>query len=493
MRIAVRVFLPMVLSVASGVLAAPDAATTTPAATKTLAATTTPATTTPATTTPATTTPAAKTPPAANAPAAENNCLACHSESSLWEGDRLKFYITEKTLAADIHWQKGIRCVDCHGGDPSSLDFAVAHGAEANFHPAKTPADVPQLCGSCHANMEYMRHYQPSPRTDQLAEYWTSGHGRRLKATGDPQVATCLSCHGGKHNIKAVASLDSPVYRTHIAETCATCHGNEKIMAGREYQGRPLGHGQYEQWRQSVHGRAMMDKGDLSAATCNNCHGNHGALPPDIGSVANACGQCHTKVAKLFSETLMKHRFEKAGLPGCATCHFDGGTHLIRTPSDEMLGMTGTAVCKKCHEQGKYGATLAGADAARTMRSELDRLSGLINDTQAKLNQAARLGMEVSQPQFEMRTALSARTNARTIVHSFALKPMTEALGEGFRTTEQIAAKADAALYEYTARRKWLAGSLVPIFIVVILLLCYIRSLGIPAPRQGGEDSPEPS
>ena len=39
----------------------------------------------------------------------------------------------------------------------------------------------------------------PSPRTDQLAEYWTSGHGKALKATGDPKVATCISCHGKPH------------------------------------------------------------------------------------------------------------------------------------------------------------------------------------------------------------------------------------------------------------------------------------------------------
>ena len=107
-------------------------------------------------------------------------------------------------------------------------------------------------------------------------------------------------------------------------------------MAGRVYHGRPLSHNQYEQWRQSVHGQALLKGDDLSAPTCNDCHGNHGEVPPEVDSVANACGTCHAKVAALFADTRMKHRFEEVGLPGCATCH---GSHAITSPTDEMLGM----------------------------------------------------------------------------------------------------------------------------------------------------------
>ena len=76
-----------------------------------------------------------------------------------------------------------------------------------------------------------------------------------------------------------------------------------------------------------MHGKALLDKGDLSAPTCNNCHGNHGAAPPQTGSVVYACGTCHGKIAKLFEDTKMRHKFETEGLPGCATCH---SNHEIR-------------------------------------------------------------------------------------------------------------------------------------------------------------------
>ena len=296
--------------------------------------------------------------------AEETSCTTCHGDSDLWEADTQHLFVTADDLALDIHWQKGLRCHDCHGGNVATLNLRQAHAVEDGFHKINSPADVPAFCGRCHSSIEYMRSFQPSPRTDQESEYWTSGHGQQLRramedhqraleklpagqeapALEDPRVATCLECHttGGKHQIRAVDDMKSTVYPTHVAETCATCHANAQLMEGRSYHGRPLGHQQYEQWKSSVHGQALLKKGDLSAPTCNDCHGNHGALPPDVDSVANACGTCHGKVAKLFAETRMKHQFDVEGLPGCATCH---GNHQTLSPTDQMLGMENDAVC----------------------------------------------------------------------------------------------------------------------------------------------------
>ncbi|MFZ1934859.1 MAG: cytochrome c3 family protein [Thermoguttaceae bacterium] len=416
-------------------------------------------------------------------PTQENYCIECHSNGDVWDKSQQRYFITAKNFAGDVHWQKGLRCTDCHGGDPTNPDVAAAHSKDAGFKAVKSPADVPAFCGNCHANIEYMKHYQASPRSDQLAEYWTSGHGKALKATGDPKVATCVSCHGKPHGsaedpnnqgIRAVSDLESPVYHTRVAKTCAKCHADAKVMTGYQYHGRPLGHEQYAEWRSSVHGRALMDKGDLSAPTCNNCHGNHGAVPPAVGSVANACGACHGKIANLFADTRMKHRFGEKSLPGCATCH---NSHNIQLPSDKMVGMRDGAVCMKCHENGKYGATLAGANAAREIRQGLDQLNQRIATAETTLAKAERLGMEVSAPKFELRNAVNALTNARTLLHSFAVKPVQAALADGEKAAVEVQGKADHALQEYTDRRIWLAGSLVPILIVIGMLLLYIRSL----------------
>ncbi len=422
------------------------------------------------------------------------SCTVCHSKSGELWADKTPV-VEEKDLAGDVHWLKGIRCHDCHGGNPQIAEFKN-HRDDPDFRNVLDRQAIPAFCGRCHSDISYMRQFNPSPRTDQEQEYWTSGHGRRLKAsteqaggTADEAVATCVDCHS-HHNILTVKDTNAPVYPTHVAETCSRCHSDEKRMAGRVYNGHPLRHDQFAMWLQSVHGVALLEKGDLSAPTCNDCHGNHGALPPGVDSVANACGTCHGKIAKLFAGAVMKHKFEEAGLPGCATCH---GDHRIVQPSDAMLGMGDVAVCQKCHDpkNQQFGATLAGADTARKMRGKLDQLQVEIGKAEDGIHEAERLGMMVQGPRFDLRQAFDALTDARTQVHSFQLEPLQTTLGEGLQVTSKVQEMADAALHEHTYRRIWLAASLIPLVIVVGILMLFIRTLPStdPTPSTGPASS----
>jgi hypothetical protein len=161
-----------------------------------------------------------------------------------------------------------------------------------------------------------------------------------------------------------------------------------------------------------------------------------------------------------------------------------------------MMGMVSGAVCVKCHETGKFGAPLAGATVARTIRTGLDGLSQQIHHAEATLADAERLGMEVSEPKFELRGSVNALTNARTLIHSFRAPPVEAALAEGRSVAEQVQKQADHALEEYSYRRVWLAASLVPILIVIGMLVLYIRKLPpsepahthVDPPRHAGDD-----
>jgi len=419
-------------------------------------------------------------------PDADNTCIQCHTSPEPWDPkdkSQYKFHIPLTAFKNDIHWLKGVRCQDCHGGDTTILEIK-AHQAKGDFRAIKTPAEIPEFCGRCHSNGEYMRHFVPAPRTDELSEYWTSQHGKKLKS-GDTKVATCIDCHGiphgnaidtALHGIRAVKEPDSPVYHTKVAETCSKCHSDKERMAGRTYNGNPLPCDEYAKWRRSVHGKALIDKGDFSAPACNNCHGNHGAAPPQVDSVANACGTCHGKIASLFAQTKMRHAFEKIGLPGCATCH---GNHDIHQPGDQYLGLQEGSFCVRCHEQGnlKHGATLAGTEAAKKLNDGIQQLKGGIETADKTLTKAEELGMEVSKPKFDLRKASDALTNARTMIHSFNVATVDKALEEGDKVVVEVQGKAKGALREHEERRVWLAGSLVPILIVIGLLLLYIRSM----------------
>jgi predicted CXXCH cytochrome family protein len=223
----------------------------------------------------------------------------------------------------------------------------------------------------------------------------------------------------------------------------------------------------------------MHSKGDISAPTCNDCHGNHGALPPSVGSVANACGTCHGKVAKLFAQTRMKHKFEEVGVIGCAVCH---GTHQTFNPGDAMISASEGALCSRCHnpENPRYGATIAGAHVAKRIRAKLDELKSNIEIANSKVRQAELLGMEVRGSRYDLHQAFDALTNARTQVHTFSPGPIDDAVDAGLKVTAAVQESADAALREHANRRLWLAGSLIPILIVVALLLIVIRRMPFP-------------
>ena len=95
---------------------------------------------------------------------------------------------------ADIHATKGFGCVACHGGDGTKMGLEAMDRAKG-YIGKPTPTQVIEVCGRCHSDPRFMRQYNPSLRVDQVAEYYTSVHGRRLKELKDPKVATCASCH----------------------------------------------------------------------------------------------------------------------------------------------------------------------------------------------------------------------------------------------------------------------------------------------------------
>jgi hypothetical protein len=410
---------------------------------------------------------------------AQSSCIVCHTDPERFGEDEKRFLVAEKDLAADIHWRRGLRCHDCHGGDPKEEEYAGAHSKSAGFDSGKKQGQVPDFCGKCHSSLEFMRKFNPSARVDQAAEYWTSGHGKKLRQ-GDTKVATCVTCHGG-HGVLQVEDLASPVYPTRVAETCAKCHSDPKHMEGHQHHGKPIGHGQFELWKESVHGLAMLKRGDISAPTCNDCHGNHGAVAPELGSVANACGTCHGKIADLFRETRMRHQFAEVGLPGCATCH---GYHDIHKPSDEMLGSGPGTVCAKCHADNKFGATPAGALIAKGLRDKIELLKADIAEADRLMAGAERLGMEVRAPRFELGNARTALTNARSLIHAFASAPVEKAVADGREVAAKVKDAARSAMEEHTRRRIWLGWSLGIIVVLIGILVVCIRR--IPLPEQDG-------
>jgi hypothetical protein len=163
-----------------------------------------------------------------------------------------------------------------------------------------------------------MKRFKPDARVDQVQEYWTSQHGLAL-LRGDRDVATCVGCHG-VHGILAADDPESWVYPTRVADTCGSCHSDAAKMSDRVLpNGQALPIDQYAKWRRSVHSVAMYEQEDLSAPTCNDCHGNHGATPPGLEG-ADLCSHVHRV-----------HR-----VPRQSRCHSSNRRHVRRAPGDTL-------------------------------------------------------------------------------------------------------------------------------------------------------------
>lgn len=390
----------------------------------------------------------------------ESVCIDCHLDIGIPEfTDPVhEFTLREDGRFIDVHARAGFSCHHCHGGDPT--DINRAKDPAAGYRGKPSVRQIPQVCADCHSDIEYMRDFNPRLPTDQLRLYRTSQHGKALEA-GDTKVATCVSCHG-THTIRPGDDPRSYSFPRNIPHTCAQCHSDPDYMAGYR-----LPTDQYEKYARSEHGRLLLDEGNISAPSCNTCHGNHGAVPPRVAAVHHVCGQCHAQHDEYFMQSTHAVIFEEMGMPGCATCH---GYHEIPTPTDEMLSNEPGSICMTCHVQND------------PCYLYVDKVSGLFTETRQRfqeteelLKRAEVLGMGVHQAQFNLAEVRDHFIRARIRIHQFEVGPVEEELQQALKIIEIAYHQGEGALRDWQMRRVGLAVSLVFIVIFIVAMIKKIK------------------
>ncbi len=452
-----------------------------------------------------------------------DKCMSCHTDIGSNEA---------VAYLDDVHYKAGVTCADCHGGDPTLEDqdasmspakgyvgvpkksaipkmcgkchgtgntkfrtdshlsdvmddftssvhgraleqsddgpqCVTCHGIHNivkvdDPHSPVYPTNVTKTCAKCHSNPDYMKKFNPGLPVDQYEKYLTSVHGEKNKA-GDPKPATCVSCHSN-HLIRMVKDPRSPVYPTNIPQTCAKCHSNKSYMA--QYN---IPTDQYDNYKQSVHGMALLQNSDLSAPACNSCHGNHGAAPPGFSSVASVCGTCHPANADLFDKSPHFDAFTKAKLPGCVVCH---SNHFVKTPSDDMVGLTNGAICSQCHKESDSAGV-----AINAIKETLDSLTIGQKNAADLIARAENLGMDVSDAKYSLKDVNQSLVESRVQVHAFAVEPLKEAAKPGLQIVADAQKSALSAIDEYYFRRQGLGVATLAITLLVILLYLKIRQI----------------
>lgn len=342
-------------------------------------------------------------------------CILCHAEQ-------------RNAFVVGVHAEHGMRCADCHGGDPAAKSLPAAH--RGGFIGKPNKVQTAQLCGSCHSDPNRMRQY--GIPTGELSEFRTSRHGQLLLQHGDTNAPTCTDCHG-THTIYPPDDARSAVYPTNIPGTCARCHTDRKLMA--RYGLRT---DQFDQYRASAHGVALYQDQNFAAPTCVGCHGAHSALPPTVTEVASVCGRCHQLVRQALAAGPHGAPARTGKMPGCLACHANHATERVAVDSIP-------AVCARCHGDDARIRTLAVGVEQRVTAATAD-----LDDARRAVAELAMAGERTGDYAFRYQAALSDYLEMAQAQHSLDLDRLDD-LG---RRVRSVAVSLRAAA-EASAERRW--------------------------------------
>jgi cytochrome b subunit of formate dehydrogenase len=275
----------------------------------------------------------------------DNLCIACHGNSDIWEDETKHLHVTAEDLAGDIHWQKGVRCQDCHGGDPTTFDLRTAHAIEDGFRKIESPADLPKFCGHCHSNADYMQKFSEDAPLDTVERFVKSVHGTYQPDDPDGKIVSCTSCHP-THTMRAVDDPLSACHPARLNQTCGACHEQQATLVAADVHGQPTG----------------QDTGEKpEPLNCNHCHGDdvHGMVavsdhnsPVFVNHQVETCGGCHEQAYEEYRVSVHGHGLENSGLlttAVCSSCHGAHGVHPATNEKSLLYPTNVDATCATCH------------------------------------------------------------------------------------------------------------------------------------------------
>ncbi|HSD64830.1 MAG TPA: cytochrome b/b6 domain-containing protein [Ignavibacteriaceae bacterium] len=265
------------------------------------------------------------------------SCGSCHKEA------KEKFVLSEHGKAFAEGVEGAPNCISCH----QSSIVSVNKGKNS----LQIKLNQQKLCLSCHLDDPKIR-ARTTPSAGFIQAYEHSVHGEALNK-GNANAPSCTNCHN-HHDIESSNSVNSSINKINIPETCGNCHTDIA-----------------SQYKESIHGTALLQKGISDAPTCTDCHGEHNILKhtnPDAPVAyknlsSEVCSPCHSSVQLVQKFDLPTDRFKSyvdsyhgLALEGgstvvanCASCH---GVHNIKPSSDPTSSVNKNnlaSTCGKCH------------------------------------------------------------------------------------------------------------------------------------------------
>lgn len=295
----------------------------------------------------------------ANMSIGNETCLQCHGQQTLnmplENGEVLSLYIPEDVYAHSVHGEQGYACVQCHTnvGNYPHPTFSAADSRDATLQ-------LYQVCQRCHSSLYELTQDSvhaaaleagnrnaavcsdchtahavrqlTDPETNELLpesrvwipqtcaqchyaiyqKYSTSVHGSALLGEGNPDVPTCIDCHG-VHNIE---NPTTAAFRLKSPDICAKCHTDPKIMDKYGIPTQVL-----DTYVADFHGTTvtLFEKQapdqETDKPVCFDCHGVHDIKRVDDPveglrikeNLLARCQVCHPDATANFPDAWMSH------------------------------------------------------------------------------------------------------------------------------------------------------------------------------------------
>ena len=290
--------------------------------------------------------PAAQPPPST----ANDACLACHATpgqtTTLPSGEPLYISVEPEVFAQSVHGQQGLACLDCHPANETLPHPAVTaqtrrayvlerYTACTECHAEKYEATLDSVhqvalaggnleaavCTDCHGAHD-VKAISQEPRSAIPAtcerchsaiynSYRESVHGAALLGEGNPDVPTCIDCHG----VHSVQGPTTGPFHLFSPTVCARCHADPDLMSKYELSTEIL-----ETYVADFHGTTVLlfektaPDQETNKPVCIDCHGVHdiqAAEDPESTVIQEnllvTCRRCHPDATANFPAAWLGH------------------------------------------------------------------------------------------------------------------------------------------------------------------------------------------
>ncbi|MDD3530125.1 MAG: cytochrome C [Gallionellaceae bacterium] len=267
------------------------------------------------------------------------------------------------------------RCLRCHA-DPEEKFHVRPDGSRVNLFidigKFKRSVHAKQPCTGCHTSVTKLPHQKPLPKSigciechrtklaaeqdtgsptyqrlstavAQMESYLHSVHAQPNKKDISRINATCYDCHDA-HNIGTLGSLQRAEHRLKNPEVCGRCHEKQE-----------------NEYKASMHGKALLEKRKLDSAVCSDCHSTHNISSakgdPMKLAITRNCGNCHEKARETYFNSY-HGQVHKLGYTNTAKCYDCHGGHNIKNVADPTSTVhldNRLKTCNTCHEDAKEG------------------------------------------------------------------------------------------------------------------------------------------